>query len=107
MARPYSVDLRERVVRSVEREGLSRREAAKRFGVGIKTAIIWVQRFRTTGSVAASRMGGHRPKKIIGAHVRLNPADPHCGDADLCHRRPAGTALAALELERDDLGLNR
>ena len=68
MARPYSVDLRERVVGSVEREGLSRREVAKRFGVGIKTAIIWVQRFRTTGSVAASRMGGHRPKKIIGAH---------------------------------------
>ena len=68
MARPYSVDLRERVVRSVEREGLSRREAAKRYGVGIKTAIIWVQRFRTTGSVAASRMGGHRPRKIIGRH---------------------------------------
>ena len=68
MARPYSVDLRERVVRSVEREGLSRREAAKRFGVGIKTAIMWVQRFRATGSVAALQMGGHRPKKIIGGH---------------------------------------
>jgi putative transposase len=68
MARPYSVDLRERVVRAVEQEGLSRREAAKRFGVGIKTAIIWVQRFRTTGSVAPSRMGGNRPKKIIGGH---------------------------------------
>lgn len=68
MARPYSVDLRERVVGAVEQEGLSRREAAKRFGVGIKTAIIWVQRFRATGSVAASRMGGHRPKKIVGSH---------------------------------------
>lgn len=68
MARPYSVDLRERVVRSVEREGLSRRAAAKRFGVGIKTAIMWVQRFRATGSVAASRMGGHRPRKIIDSH---------------------------------------
>lgn len=68
MARPYSVDLRERVVEAVERESLSRRAAAKRFGVGIKTAIVWVQRFRATGSVAASRMGGHRPKKIVGGH---------------------------------------
>jgi putative transposase len=43
MARPYSMDLRERVVRAVEREGLSRREAADRFGIGIKTAIDWVR----------------------------------------------------------------
>ncbi len=36
MARPYSTDLRERVVQAVE-EGLSRRQAADRFGIGIKT----------------------------------------------------------------------
>jgi hypothetical protein len=42
--RPYSMDLRERVIQAVEREGLSRRQAAERFGVGIKTAIDWVRR---------------------------------------------------------------
>jgi putative transposase len=68
MARPYSSDLRERVVEAVEREGLSRRQAAARFGVGIKTAIDWVQRFRKTGSVAAHPMGGQRPKKIVGEY---------------------------------------
>lgn len=68
MARPYSSDLRERVIEAVEREGLSRRQAASRFGVGIKTAIDWVQRFRKTGSVAAQPMGGRRPKKIVGEH---------------------------------------
>src|SRR6266404_5748662 len=68
MARPYSMDLRERVVGVVEREGLSRRQAAARFGVGIKTVIDWVRRFRETGSLAAKRMGGHRPKKISGTH---------------------------------------
>ena len=68
MARPYSLDLRERVIAAVEREGLSRRQAATRFGVGIKTAIDWVQRFRSTGSVAALPMGGQRPKKIVGEH---------------------------------------
>ena len=34
----------------------------------MSTAIIWVQRFRKTGSVAPSQMGGYRPKKIQGAH---------------------------------------
>ena len=68
MAKPYSVDLRERLVASVEKGGLSRREAASRFGVGISTAIIWVRRFRQTGSVAPGQMGGHKPKAIRGEH---------------------------------------
>lgn len=68
MPRPYSTDLRARVVSAVERDGLSRRQAAERFGVAVSTAINWVRRFRETGSIAAGRMGGHRPKKIIGAH---------------------------------------
>ena len=66
MARPYSMDLRERVVQAVEQEGVSRRQAAERFGIGIKTAIDWVRRFRETGSMAAKPMGGCRPKKIVG-----------------------------------------
>ena len=68
MAAPYSLDLRERVVEAVEVEGLSRRQAAIRFGVGIKTAIDWVKRFRATGSVSALPMGGRRPKKIVGQY---------------------------------------
>ena len=68
MARPYSMDLRERVVGAVEKEGLSRRQAAVRFGVGISTVIGWVRRLRETGSVAPGQMGGHKPKKISGAH---------------------------------------
>jgi putative transposase len=68
MARPYSMDLRERVVRAVEEEGLSRNKAAGRFGIGIKTAVDWVRRHRETGSVAAKPMGGCRPKKIVGEY---------------------------------------
>ena len=66
MARPLSIDLRERVVGAVVRGGLSCRKAAARFGVGESTAIALVARFRATGSVAAGQMGGHRPKKLIG-----------------------------------------
>jgi putative transposase len=66
MGRPYSGDLRERVVRAVEEEGLSRRQAAARYGVSVSTAIRLVQRFRETGGVAPGKMGGHRPKKLSG-----------------------------------------
>ena len=68
MPKPYSIDLRERVVAAVEQDGLSRHEAASRFGVGVSTAINWVRRFRETGSVAPSRMGGYKPKSIRGEY---------------------------------------
>ena len=43
MGKPYSLDLRKRVVAAIE-GGLSRNQAAKRFGIGISTAINWMQR---------------------------------------------------------------
>jgi transposase len=68
MGRAYSDDLRERVVRAVIKGGLSRHQAAAQFGVGISTAINWVQRFLETGSVKPDQIGGYRPKKIVGPH---------------------------------------
>ena len=67
MGKPYSTDLRERVIASVVNEGLSRNQAAARFGVGISTAISWVRRFLETGSVAPGKIGGYRQKSIRGA----------------------------------------
>jgi putative transposase len=68
MAKPYSMDLRERVVEAVERDGLSCNQAAARFEVAVSTAIGWINRFRRTGSVAPDRMGGNRPKKLVGEY---------------------------------------
>ena len=48
MGKPYSMDLRERVVAAVDPGGLSCHKTAAQFGVGINTAIIWVRRFRET-----------------------------------------------------------
>jgi transposase len=56
MARPYSLDLRERVVASVD-GGRSRRETARLFGVSAASAVKWCERARRTGSPAAMRMG--------------------------------------------------
>ena len=68
MGKPYSLDLRERVVAAVVTGGLSCNRAAKQFGVGISTAINWVRRRRETGSVAPSKIGGYKPKAISGQH---------------------------------------
>jgi len=68
MGKPYSMDLRERVVAAVLVEGLSRHQAAARFGIGYATAIEWVRRLRETGSVAPGQMGGHKPKALAGEH---------------------------------------
>ena len=68
MGRPYSLDLRERVVAAVEKGGLSCNRAAAQFSLGISTVINWVRRLRETGSVAAGKMGGHKPKAISGEH---------------------------------------
>jgi transposase len=68
MGKPYSMDLRERVVTAVMTGGLSCNQAAKQFGVGISTAINWMKRLRETGSVTPSKVGGYRPKSISGEH---------------------------------------
>jgi putative transposase len=68
MARPLSIDLRERAVAAVLKGGLSRHRVAAQFGVVPSTVINWVRRFQETGSVAPGQMGGHKPKAIAGEH---------------------------------------
>ena len=65
MARPYSTDLRDRVVASVT-GGRTCRATAALFGVSVASVVKWSQRFRATGSAAAYWMGGHRPRVLAG-----------------------------------------
>ena len=69
MTKPYSMDLRERVVSAVDAEGMSRHEAAARFGIAVSSAIRWMARYRKTGSVAPSKIGGYKPKTLRGEHA--------------------------------------
>lgn len=57
MPKPYSPELRVRVIESIE-AGATRREAAELFGVSPSVAVIWMQRFEATGSVSAKTSGG-------------------------------------------------
>jgi transposase len=65
MARPYSLNLRDRVVAAVA-AGESCRKVAATYKVSVASVVKWSQRFRTTGSAGAKRMGGHRPRSLAG-----------------------------------------
>jgi transposase len=65
MARPYSSDLRERVVESVA-AGKSCQAVAAVFDVSVSSVVKWRQRERETGSAAAKPMGGKRPFLLAG-----------------------------------------
>jgi len=57
MPKPYSIDLRERVIESVA-AGASRREAAELYGLSPSVVVSWAQRWKATGSIAARPSGG-------------------------------------------------
>jgi transposase len=70
MSKPLSLDLRERVVASVA-GGMSRRQAAERFGVSAASAIRWCALDRDTGSAKAKPQGGDRHSHRIEAQADL------------------------------------
>lgn len=69
MTRPYSNDLRERVVRA-HLAGEPIRSVSTRFGVGVSCVLRWTARYRKTGSVAPGKVGGHRPW-LLASHRDL------------------------------------
>lgn len=70
MARAYSRDLRERVIRAVD-GGLSRRRAASLFGVAISTVVDWVRTWRESGRLRAKPMGGDHSSRLKGERAWL------------------------------------
>jgi len=68
MATSLSIDLRRRVVAAVE-GGMSRREAAAHFRVGVSSAIRWVAQARATGDVTPKPQGGDRRSQAIEAQA--------------------------------------
>jgi transposase len=59
MAKPYSQDLRDRLVRAVL-AGQSRRAAARSFDVSPSCVIKLMQQFETTGGCLPQKFGGHK-----------------------------------------------
>ena len=94
MGRPYSEDLRRRIVGAVE-GGATRRGAAERFGVSVSCAIKLVQHVRRTGSLAPAPRG-RRPyalakhealvRELVGARpdLTLDELTHELGDRGIC-----------------------
>ena len=70
MTRPLSDDLRRRVVTAVD-DGMSRRGAARRFGIAPSTAIKWVRAWRLTGSYRPRPQGGDNRSHRIEARAEV------------------------------------
>ena len=66
MPKPYSVDLRERVLLAGE-AGLSPATVAERFGVGLSTVYLWRQQARTEDRRCAKPHSGGRGRGIDAA----------------------------------------
>ena len=83
MAKPYSDDLRERVVRAVE-GGSSRHEAAGQFAVSVSFVVKLMQRYRATGSFKPGDFGGHKEPKLARHEAVVR---------DLIEQTPSATLL--------------
>jgi transposase len=65
MPKPYSQDLRDRVIDAVERGEMSRRAAARRYEISESVAIKWLERVERHGSREPVGHGGHRASKLM------------------------------------------
>lgn len=102
MARPYSVDLRERVVRAVE-AGASRRATAAKFEVSPSFVIKLMQRWRRYGTLLPERIGGRKRAKLAAHAERVQAllaAEPDLTIGELRGR----LAAAGIAVSRSALG---
>ena len=65
MPKPYSQDLRNRVIDAVERGEMSRRAAAWRYAISESVAIKWFERVERHGSREPVGHGGHRASRLM------------------------------------------
>jgi|Tabmets5t2r1_1033131.scaffolds.fasta_scaffold42552_2 transposase len=96
MARPYSVDLRERVVRAVE-AGMSRRAAAAKYEVSISFVVKLLQRWRDHGTLQPRRIGGAKRSTLAVHSERVHAllaAEPDLTIAEV-RGRLAAAGIAA------------
>lgn len=69
--KPYSLDLRQRVIAAYETGEVSQRQLAQQFSIALSTVQAWIQRKRRTGSIAPGTTGGSQSKLDAEAHAAL------------------------------------
>ena len=69
MAKPYSEDLRARIVSTIE-DGATIPEAAEQCCVSISSVVRFLRLYRETGSVSSAKFGGYK-EFALAAHEEL------------------------------------
>ena len=98
MPKPYSQDLRDRVIDAVERGEMSRRAAARRYAISELVAIKWLERVERDGSREPVGHGGHRASKLMAHRDFLEAARAEKSDVTLqalCDRLSAERGVKA------------
>jgi len=107
MAAPYSIDLRERVLKAWKASG-DADDVAATFGVSRAWVHRLAQRERETGSIAPRTPTKFRSRVLAGQEDRLRAliwARPDATLAELREALPTTAALSTLWLEIDRLGI--
>jgi transposase len=81
--KPFSQDLRNRVIDAVRKDGTSCRAAARRYEVSESTAIKWLERYRRDGLRGPVGHGGHRPSALMPHREFLEAARSEKSDITL------------------------
>src|SRR5258706_16207442 len=107
MAKPYSIDLRERVLKDSD-AGLPSKELAARYHVSRAWVDALKQRRRETGSIAALKQTKFRERVLAGQAAHLGALVAARPDGTLAGlraalRAPAGLATVWRELDRLEL----
>ena len=103
MAKPYSQDLRERVIKAID-DGHTRDEVAMLFEIGIATVGRYVKRQRQTGSLKPDKFGGHQRYKLADHEQKVRERVDAESDRTLLELRDR---LAADGIEVSKSGLDR
>ena len=81
---PYSLDLRQRVIKALERGDGTQAELAEMFGVSLSCIQKWLRKWRDEGSIAPEPHGGGRQAKFSGKKLeRLKQLVENNPDATL------------------------
>jgi transposase len=110
--KPYSQDLRQKIIRALEAQDETQAEIADRFSVSPSFVVKLWRRWRATGSCAALPHGGGRRRDLGASEATIRhelKCQPDLTLAELCEKvKAAGapsvsTKTMCLELRRLDL----
>ena len=95
--KPYSIDLRQRLIKAYETGTVSQRQLALQFSIAPSTVQAWIQRKRRTGSIAPGTTGGSKSKLDQQARAAL---------ARLVETQPDATLAQWAEALEDETGIS-